>query len=101
MTEKNADLELVQNALAEFSAVEAGLAELRRRFGGVVYDVTTTAGINDAKSARAIIREPRYTVEKVRKEAKAPLLALGKKIDADAKRITAAILEIDERDPPG
>jgi cation transport ATPase len=49
-----------------------------------------------AKAARAEIREPRFAVEKVRKAAKAPLLAIGRRIDAEAVRITEAILAIEE-----
>lgn len=89
------EIEQVQGVLAEFSRVEAGLAELREKHGNVVYEVTTTAGLEAAKAARAEIRAPRYAVEQVRKAAKAPLLALGKRIDAEAVRITEAILEVE------
>ena len=90
------NIEKVSGALAEFSRVEAGIAALTKAYAGVVYDVTTTEGMGAAREARRIIREPRYEVEKVRKDAKAPLLALGKEIDAEAKRITAALLAIEE-----
>ena len=90
-------LEQVQGVLTEFSRVEAGLAALRERHGNTVYEVTTTAGMDAAKAARAEIREPRFAVEKVRKAAKAPLLELGRRIDAEAIRITEAILAIEER----
>jgi hypothetical protein len=89
-------LEQVQGVLTEFSRVEAGLAALRERHGNTVYEVTTTAGMDAAKAARAEIREPRFAVEKVRKAAKAPLLELGRRIDAEAIRITEAILAIEE-----
>ena len=89
------EIEQVQGVLAEFSRVEAGLAELRAKHGNVVYEVTTTAGFEAAKAARAEIRAPRYAVEQVRKAAKAPLLALGKRIDVEAMRITEAILEVE------
>ena len=89
------EIEQVQGVLAEFSRVEAGLAELRARHANVVYEVTTTAGFEAAKAARAEIRAPRYAVEQVRKAAKAPLLALGKRIDVEAMRITEAILEVE------
>lgn len=89
------DIELVSKALADFNAVEAGLAALRERFAGVVFDVTTTKGMDEAKQARLTLREPRYEVERIRKAAKAPLLALGKKLDEDAKRITAEIEKLE------
>ena len=90
------NIEKVAGALAEFSRVEAGIAVLREQFAGVVYDVATTEGMGAAREARRAIREPRYEVEKVRKDAKAPLLALGRQIDDEAKRITAALLSIEE-----
>ena len=92
----NTNIEKVSGALAEFSRVEAGIAALTEAYAGVIYDVTTTEGMSAAREARRIVREPRYEVEKVRKDAKAPLLALGKEIDAEAKRITAALLAIEE-----
>jgi DNA repair exonuclease SbcCD ATPase subunit len=91
----NTDIELVSKALAEFDAVGAGLQALREKYAGVVFDVTTTQGMDDAKEARRALREPRYEVERIRKEAKAPILALGKKLDEDAKRITAEIEKLE------
>ena len=88
-------LEQVQGVLTEFSRVEAGLAALRERHGNTIYEVTTTAGMDAAKAARAEIREPRHAVEKVRKAAKRPLLELGRRIDAEAIRITEEILAIE------
>ena len=85
------DIELVSQALAEFSAVDAGLQALRERYTGIVYAVATAEGLAEAKAARLALRAPRYEVERIRKSAKAPLLALGKKLDADAARITAEI----------
>jgi hypothetical protein len=91
----SADLQKVGAALTEYSKVDAGLAELRKTYGAVIYDVKTTAGMDAARKARLAVREPRYRVEEIRKSAKAPLLALGKQIDGEAKRITAALLEIE------
>ena len=91
----SADLEKVGAALTEYSKVDAGLAELRKTYGAVIYDVKTAAGMDAARKARLAVREPRYRVEEIRKSAKAPLLALGKQIDGEAKRITAALLEIE------
>lgn len=91
----NTDLQIIERALVEFSAVEAGLAVLRNDYQNVVYDVATTAGMADAKAARLTLREPRYEIERIRKSAKAPLLALGKKLDSDAARITAEIEKLE------
>lgn len=86
----------VQTAVAEFDKVAAGLADLQKQYGGVVYDVRTSKGMDDAKAARAAIREPRYEIERVRKAAKAPILKLGKELDDRAKQITADIFKIEE-----
>ena len=89
-------IEQVQGVLAKFSRVEAGLAALREKHGNVVYPVATTAGMEDAKAARAEIRAGRFAVEKLRKNAKTPLLQIGRRIDQEAIRITEAILEVEQ-----
>jgi hypothetical protein len=89
------ELIAVQNAVAEMNRVESGLHALREKYAGVVYEVTTTIGMDAAKAARLAIREPRYEVERVRKAAKAPILALGKKLDMEAARITAELEQIE------
>lgn len=97
MTEAiNTDVAAVQGALTQFDAVGAGIAALKERFGGVLYPMETTEGMEAAKLARKIIREPRYEIEQVRKSAKAPLLAIGKRLDSEAARITAELLQIEE-----
>lgn len=86
---------LVQSALVEFDTVAAGLADLKARFGNVIYDVWTTAGMAAAKAARLEIRGPRYAVDKVLKATKEPLNAIKKELDDRAGQITAALLEIE------
>ena len=86
----------VQTAVAEFDKVAAGIAALEKQFKGVVYDVGIGKGMEAAKEARAAIREPRYEIERVRKAAKAPILALGKELDGRAKQITDQLLAIEE-----
>lgn len=92
----NAEVDQVSKALAEFDAVSTGLAVLRQQFGGVVFDVTTTRGMDEARQARAAVRDPRYRVEQIRKDAKAPIIKLGKDLDATAKRITDELLAIEK-----
>ncbi len=86
----------VTTAVAKFDRVAAGLADLKAKYNGVLFDVSTNKGMKDAAAARAAIRGPRVEVEKVRKEVKAPLLALGKEIDARAASITTELLAIEE-----
>lgn len=78
-------IESVQGAVASFDKIAAGLAAIEAAHPkDVVVDCTTVAGMRHALFARAAWRDPRIAVEKARKEAKAPVLALGKQIDAFA-----------------
>ena len=85
----------VNTAVAKFDRVAAGIATLREQYQGVLYDVTTTKGMAEACKARGAIREPRYEVERVRKECKAPILALGRDIDSRAAKITQELLALE------
>jgi len=87
---------LVQGTLAEFDKVAAGLADLNAKYRNVVYDVTTTKGMLEAKAARVAVREPRYAVARAATAAKQPLNALKKDIDARAAQITAALITLEE-----
>lgn len=88
------NIQHVEAALSEFDKISAGLADLRQRHPvDLAVDVTTTKGMKEAVAARAAWRDPRIAVEKARKAAKAPVLALGKDIDARAAYITTALLE--------
>lgn len=87
------NMEKVESALSEFDKVSAGLADIAARFPvDLVYDVTTTKGMTEAIAHRAAWRDPRLTVEKVRKIAKAPVLALGRDIDTRAAWLTEQLL---------
>lgn len=91
----NTELELIGTALQSFDRVAAGLALLEKNYKGVLYEVDTSMGMTHAKAARQAIRGPRYELEKIRKDAKAPLLSLGKRLDSEAARITNALLELE------
>lgn len=92
----NAQLQVINDhGIAEYSPVEAGLADLRRKYLGVVFDVSTGKGMDTAKKARLEIREPRYEVEKIRKNLKAPALEYAKRIDTEAARITAELIALE------
>ena len=89
-------LEKVTGALTEFDKVSAGLDDLRRKYKDVVFPVATRAGMAEALAARTAIRGPRYSVERLRKDAKAPVLALGRDIDARAAFISTELLKLEE-----
>jgi DNA repair exonuclease SbcCD ATPase subunit len=55
------------------------------------YDITTGAGMTVAKALRAAFRDIRTSAENVRKERKAPIIQIGKLIDAKYKELEAEI----------
>jgi len=82
-------LEQIDGALVEFEKIEAGFADLEAAHpSNLACDVTTTKGMKEAIAGRAAWREPRIATEKARKAGKAPVLALGKDLDARAAAIT-------------
>lgn len=85
-----------QPGIVEYSKTEAALADLRERMANVEYDVTTVKGMDIAKKDRAEVRGLRTGLEAMRKQIKAPALAHCQLIDAEAKRITAELLKLEE-----
>lgn len=83
-------------AIAEYSPTEAALAELRQQYQGVQFDVATTKGDKAAREARQMLVKLRTGLEAKRKELKGPALDYAKRIDTEAKRIEAAIRELEE-----
>lgn len=77
--------------IAEYSPTAHALAELRTKYLDVVFDVTTGKGMEQAKKARAELREHRVGLEKERVRIKAPALERCRQIDSEAKRITAEL----------
>jgi hypothetical protein len=86
----------METAIVEYTATEQALAELRTRYEVAVFDVSTSKGLDAAKAARAEIRGYRVSLEKMRVELKAPVIAHGKLLDDEAKRITAALVELED-----
>ncbi|WP_171020174.1 DUF1351 domain-containing protein [Hydrogenophaga sp. 2FB] len=82
--------------LVQYSKTEAALAALREKYTGATFDMTTTKGDKEARAARLELTTLRTGLEKRRKEFKAPALEFGKKIDAEAARITAEIEALEQ-----
>jgi colicin import membrane protein len=91
----NVEIDSISKALVDIDMVSMGLGDLRKQYGGVIFEVSTFAGLEKARAARQILRAPRYEVERIRKEAKKPILDIGRKLDSEAARITKALLEIE------
>lgn len=87
-------IEQVQGQLAAIDRIEAGFAALALAHPkDLAIDVTTAKGMREAVTARAAWRDPRIATEKARKAAKAPVLELGRAIDAKAAELTNRLLE--------
>lgn len=82
--------------IQEYSRTEAALADLAQKYKGVVFEVSTPAGMKSAKEARADIRTYRTSLEKMRVQIKEPALRRCQLIDSEAKRITAALVALEE-----
>lgn len=82
--------------IVQYSRTEAALAELRKRYAGVQFDLTTTSGDKDARQARLELVRLRTALDAKRVEFKAPALAFGKAIDSEASRLRGEILALEE-----
>jgi len=87
---------MTEYQITEYNQTAAALAILRDKYSGQLFEVSTTKGMNEAKEARAEVKGYRVALEKVRVEIKAPALERTRLIDAEAKRITAELLAIEE-----
>jgi hypothetical protein len=86
-------IEAVRTHVGAFDQISAGIAEIAARhpLDVIVGDIASTKGMARAVESRAAWRDPRIRVEKARKAAKAPLLDLGRTIDAFAAGIEARL----------
>ncbi len=81
--------------IAEYSKTEAALAEMREKYAKP-YDVKTREGMTEAREARRVVKKVRTDLEAMREFLKAPVIARGKAIDAEAKRISAELSAIED-----
>jgi hypothetical protein len=103
LTNETLDTEVVttktENRLAQFSKAitDQAIAKMRASYLPLkIVDVKDTAGAAVVHQARMEVKNKRCEVEKVRKALKADSLEYGRKVDAEAKRITALLLPIEE-----
>lgn len=82
--------------IQEYSQTEAALSVLREKYSDATYDVTTTDGMVAAKSGRSEVRGYRTSLEKMRKDIKAPALKKCQLIDSEARRITEELLTLEK-----
>lgn len=85
-----------RTAVAGYSKIEAGLADLRARYANAVFDVRSAKGMAEARAARGTLRDTRLLLERTRVDEKADALAYGRLVDSEAKRIEAAIVALED-----
>lgn len=87
-------LTVVSAAVSAFDKIGAGLAALRQEHPlDVTADPATKDGMALLKAGHKAWRSPRIELEKKRTEAKAPVIALGRDIDAFAAVLKAQLEE--------
>lgn len=91
---KIAKPDLADEAIAELSSREATITQLRERYAGASPD--TKEGYELVRVGIGELRTLRGDIEKRRVELKADALAWGRRVDSEAKRLTQAILAVEE-----
>lgn len=77
-----------------YSVTDAAIAEMKQELTGLTAD--TPANYEKVRLGIAQCRGYRVDIEERRKELKAPALEYGKKIDDEAKRVTALLVAIED-----
>ena len=82
--------------LRKFSPSDAAIARMAEQYMPlVIRDVSDAAGFKVVHEARMIVKSHRVEVEKTRKLLKADALEYGRKVDAEAKRLTGLLEPIE------
>lgn len=82
--------------VAEYSPTAAALISLKGRLANIVYDCSVPAQMKMAVADRAELRGLRTSLEKLRKDIKAPALERCRLIDSEAKEITAQLEALED-----
>ena len=100
MTDTEADIvEPISTPPVKYSPTEAAIATMKEQLAPLLADPNicrTSAGYDQVRQALAIVRTHRVAVEKRRVELKKDALEYGRRVDFEAKRITALLLEIED-----
>lgn len=82
--------------LVEYSAVEAGLTELRKDLAGVQFDVTTTEGNKAARAARSRCVSIRTSADAAYSDWNKPMLEKQRAMRGKLAEIKDAVKEVEE-----
>jgi nitrate reductase NapAB chaperone NapD len=84
----------MDTALVQYDVTESAIAEMKEKYSGLT--IKTPADYKAVMAAISTVSKIRVDVEKARKMFKADALEYGRKVDAEAKRITGLLLEVEE-----
>jgi septal ring factor EnvC (AmiA/AmiB activator) len=87
--------EIMNNELAviKYSVTDAVIGELKAKYAGL--KIVDTASYENVRVAIGEVRDIRVSVENHRKHLKATALEYGRNVDAEAKRITALLEDVE------
>jgi hypothetical protein len=81
--------------VAEYQPLVVELAELKHQLAGVAYDLTDKRQEAAARADRRRCVTLRSQIQELHSQLKRPIIDRGRALDADLKRVTAAILEVE------
>lgn len=82
--------------LRKFSPSDVAIARMAEQYMPLaIRDVNDAAGFKQVHEARMVVKSHRVEVEKTRKALKADALEYGRKVDAEAKRLTGLLEPIE------
>lgn len=86
-----------EKKVIEFGVADKTVADLRKRYGGLkIADAKDTKGYRVVQEAIADVKSVRVGVEKSRVAMKESALEYGRRVDAEAKRVTALLAAIEQ-----
>lgn len=83
--------------IAEYSPMTKALAEVTKKYGNVVFDCSTTKGLDEAKAARVEIREVRYSIQNAEKTVLVPYQDKVKEAQGKVNEVKAYGLSLKEK----
>jgi hypothetical protein len=86
----------IKTTIKAYSATDAALAELKLKYSGRVFNVTTKDGMKSAVEAKKELRGYRTNLEKARTVEKADALAYCNLVDGEARRIRTELEALEE-----
>ncbi|MDP4076207.1 hypothetical protein [Acidovorax sp. A1169] len=90
-------LSIKDTVLAQFKEAEAGLLAMAERYRDVVYDVTTTKGMAEAKAARADLRDNgRRLLTRTEASVKADVNELKQVMGAEVERLVDIVKPVED-----